>query len=62
MQLDINFLEKYLFKQLFFPTGCLFNQTQCSPNSEFCYDHKTQRCDGVLHCPGGEDELDCGKH
>ncbi|ROT81889.1 putative low-density lipoprotein receptor [Penaeus vannamei] len=41
--------------------SCLFNQTQCSPNSEFCYDPKTQRCDGILHCPGGEDEIGCGQ-
>ncbi|CAL4120395.1 unnamed protein product, partial [Meganyctiphanes norvegica] len=41
--------------------NCGRNQSRCSPNSAYCYDPLTQRCDGVLVCPGGEDEMDCGR-
>lgn len=26
-----------------------------------CFHPEKHRCDGILHCPSGEDELNCGK-
>jgi len=36
--------------------ACRRNQFECASGS--CI-HMYQRCDGVAHCPGGEDELNC---
>lgn len=38
---------------------CPINLTPCDKTSRNCFDPISQRCDGVIHCPRGEDELGC---
>ncbi|CAH1966490.1 unnamed protein product [Acanthoscelides obtectus] len=37
---------------------CQFNASLCDTTYRVCFDD-TQRCDGMVHCPKGEDEVNC---
>nr|CAI5835899.1 unnamed protein product [Callosobruchus analis] len=37
---------------------CHFNSSLCDTTYRICFDN-AQRCDGIVHCPKGEDELNC---
>ena len=41
--------------------ACKTGYSHCSSNSSLCYDFIHGRCNGILDCPGGEDEQACGK-
>lgn len=41
--------------------GCVFDRVPCSIRGHSCFHPITQRCDGVLNCPFGEDELTCSE-
>ncbi|KAF2879995.1 hypothetical protein ILUMI_26183 [Ignelater luminosus] len=38
---------------------CGNRQTSCNNHSDNCFDPLTERCDGILNCPQGEDEQNC---
>lgn len=40
--------------------ACKTGYSHCSSNSSLCYDFIHGRCNGILDCPGGEDEQACG--
>jgi hypothetical protein len=40
--------------------ACKTGYSHCSSNSSLCYDFIHGRCNGILDCPGGEDEIACG--
>ena len=48
----------YLFSA---PTRCTEKQFNCGGNSLSCI-AKEKRCDGVVHCQSGEDEVNCPLH
>ncbi|XP_046441338.1 low-density lipoprotein receptor-related protein 12-like isoform X2 [Daphnia pulex] len=39
--------------------ACKTGYSHCSSNSSLCYDFIHGRCNGILDCPGGEDEIAC---
>ena len=41
--------------------ACKPGFARCNNSSSSCYDFSRGRCNGVLDCPGGEDEHACGK-
>ena len=43
-----------------FLVSCKTGYSHCSSNSSLCYDFIHGRCNGILDCPGGEDEQACG--
>lgn len=38
---------------------CPINFTLCNLKDKKCFDPISQRCDGIIHCPKGEDEVGC---
>lgn len=52
------FLLSY-FIEPFHTESCPPSQTKCGENSDHCFTYSSERCDGIPHCPDGEDELGC---
>lgn len=56
-------VEKYtnVIRFYSFLVSCKPGFARCNNSSSLCYDFNRGRCNGVLDCPGGEDEHACGK-